>query len=168
MRRQISKLVLSVLLLVAFISCDSNKVYDEYKSVPNQWHKDSIISFTLTPPDTLKPYNLYINIRNNNDYQFSNLFLITELNHPNGRVMKDTIEYKMAAPNGELLGKGFSDIKESKLWYKGHESDFIFEESGEYTINIQHAMRQNGQVKGVVNLEGVTDIGFRIEQKQGN
>ncbi len=168
MRRQINKFVSSALLLVALMSCDSNKVYDEYKSVPNQWHKDSIISFTVTPPDTLKPYNLYINIRNNNDYQFSNLFLIAELNHPNGRVIKDTLEYKMAAPNGELLGKGFSDIKESKLWYKGYESDFVFDESGEYTINIQHAMRQNGQVKGVVKLEGVTDIGFRVEQKQGN
>ena len=29
-------------------------------------------------------------------------------------------------------------------------------------------MRENGQIKGVENLEGITDIGFRIEIPQNN
>jgi hypothetical protein len=29
-------------------------------------------------------------------------------------------------------------------------------------------MRENGKIKGVETLEGITDIGFRIEQPQGN
>ena len=71
----------------------------------------------------------------------------------------------MAAPNGELLGKGFSDVKESKLWYKGYENDFIFSEKGVYKVNVQHAMRKNGEIEGVQNLEGITEVGFRIEKK---
>ena len=54
----------------------------------------------------------------------------------------------------------FRCIKENKLWYK---ENFIFNEEGEYTVNIQHAMRENGKVNGVVELEGITDIGFRVE-----
>ena len=72
----------------------------------------------------------------------------------------------MAAPNGELLGSGFTDIKENKLWYRGYESAFRFSEEGNYEVNIRHAMRKNGKVKGVENLEGITDVGFRVEHAQ--
>lgn len=148
-----------------FISCDSDSVFDQYKSVPNKWHKDSVVSFKVNSPDTIKMYNLFVNLRNNNAYKFNNLFLIVEMNFPNGKVIKDTLEYKMANPEGKFLGTGFTDIKENKLWYK---ENVVFEETGEYTVNIQHAMRENGKVNGVVNLEGITDIGFRIETQLTN
>lgn len=162
-----SYLGILLLILVCF-SCDSNRVFDAYQSVPDQWHKDSIISFKVAPPDSIKPYNLFVNLRNTNAYKYSNLFLIVEMDYPNGKVVKDTLEYVMAAPNGELLGEGFTDVKENKLWFKGYNSPFIFNESGEYTVNIQHAMRENGKVNGIEYLDGITDIGFRIEQKASN
>ena len=148
---------------IVLSSCDSNQVFDEYKTVPNQWNKDSIISFNITPPDSTKAYNLFVNIRNTSAYKYRNLFLIVDMNFPNGKVIKDTLEYEMAKPNGELLGTGFADVKENKLWYK---ESVIFKETGEYKVNIQHAMRKNGDVEGIDELEGVTDIGFRIEQQK--
>ncbi len=167
MQRRTSKLLsFAVIFCSLIISCDSNAVFDVYKPVPDQWHKDSIASFNFKAPDTLKNYDLYVQLRNTNDYKFSNLFLIVELNYPNGKVVKDTLEYKMAAPNGELLGTGFTDVKESKLWFRGFKNTFKFNEKGDYTVNIQHAMRNNGDVNGVENLEGITDIGFRVEQAQ--
>lgn len=157
--------ILLFFLIFSFIlvSCDSNRVFDEYKSVPSSWHKDEVMSFKVTPPDSTNPYNLFVNLRNTNAYKYNNLFLIVELVYPHGKTMKDTIEYRMADPTGKLLGTGLTDIKENKLWYKGHDDSFIFEEAGEYMINIQHAMRENGKVNGVVELEGITDIGFRVE-----
>ena len=89
------------------------------------------------------------------------MFLIVEMDFPHGKKIKDTLEYKMADPSGKLLGVGITDIKENKLWYK---ENVIFKEKGEYVVKIQHAMRENGKVSGVVNLEGITDIGFRIEK----
>ncbi len=144
-------------------SCDSNRVFDTYKSVPNKWHKDSIISFNITPPDSTKNYNLFVNLRNTNSYKYNNLFLIVEMVYPHGKIIKDTLEYRMADPTGALLGKGLTDVKENKLWYKGSDPTFSFTETGEYIVNIQHAMREHGKVHGVVELEGITDIGFRIE-----
>ena len=167
MQRRTSRLLLvAVIFCFLITSCDSKAIFDIYKSVPNQWHKDSVASFNFKAPDTTKNYDLFVQLRNTNDYKFSNLFLIVELNYPNGKAVKDTLEYKMAAPNGELLGKGFSDLKENKLWFRGFKKPFHFEEQGDYTINIQHAMRNNGEVNGVENLEGITDIGFRVEQAQ--
>jgi len=149
-----------VMLCIGFASCDSNRVFDVYKSVPNSWHKDSIIEFKIMPPDTSNKYNLFINLRNTSDYKYSNLFLIVEMNFPNGKIIKDTLEYTMATPSGEFLGTGFTDVKENKFWYK---EGVVFSEEGEYKVKIQHAMRTNGSVKGVENLEGISDIGFRIE-----
>jgi gliding motility-associated lipoprotein GldH len=167
MQRRTSRLPLvAVIFCFLITSCDSKSVFDVYKSVPNQWHKDSVVSFNFKAPDTIKNYDLYVQLRNTNGYKFSNLFLIVELNYPNGKAVKDTLEYKMAAPNGELLGSGFSDLKENKLWFRGFKTPFQFEEEGDYTINIQHAMRNNGEVNGIKNLEGITDIGFRVEQAQ--
>ncbi|WP_115460827.1 gliding motility lipoprotein GldH [Winogradskyella aurantiaca] len=162
---RISNAVLLVTLLVVCFSCDNKQVFDAYQSTDKRWHKDSIIQFQFQAPDTLNSYNLFVNLRNTHEYPYNNLYLITTLTFPHGKTIRDTLEYRMAAPNGELLGSGFSDIKENKLWYKGHMESFVFEESGDYTLGIQHAMRKNGSVDGDLFLEGVTDVGFRIEQK---
>ena len=157
--------LLFIVFVFTAVSCDSNRVYDEYKSVSSEWQKEEIVEFEFTPLDTLKSYNLFINVRNNNDYKFNNLFLISEIDYPNGKSVIDTLEYKMAKPNGELLGTGFTDVKENKLWYKER---FKFNESGTYKIKLQQAMRENGIVSGVEALQGVLDIGFRIENTINN
>ncbi|MCH4822541.1 gliding motility lipoprotein GldH [Gramella lutea] len=145
--------------ILAFSSCDRNRVFDEYESL-NGWHKDSVVTFELENIDSSKVYDLFLNVRNNKDYKYSNLFLITEIKFPQGKVISDTLEYEMTKPNGEWLGTGFGDVKESKLWYK---ENVKFEESGKYRVTIQQAMRKNGEVNGIEELEGITDVGFRIE-----
>lgn len=165
MREKIISKTVMLCLVIVISSCDDKRIYDSYQSTSNSWHKDSIVQFKFVPPDTVSAYNLFVNLRNTHEYPFNNLYLITTLTFPNGKTLKDTLEYKMAAPSGELLGTGFSDIKENKLWYKGHEQEFVFDEDGEYTLAIRHAMRSNGAVNGVIRLEGVTDVGFRIERR---
>jgi len=142
------------------VSCDEKRVYDQYKTISDSWNENEEIDFVLPQLDTAQTYNLFINVRNNNEFRYSNLFLISKMKFPNGKVIIDTLEYEMAAPDGKWLGAGFSDLKESKLWYK---EGVLFKEEGVYTVQLQHAMRKNGEVSGISSLEGITDIGFRIE-----
>jgi gliding motility-associated lipoprotein GldH len=135
--------------------------YGDYKELSDGWDKEEAVLFDFPAPDSTQTYDMYINLRNNEDYPFSNLFLIVNLNFPNGKVVADTLEYEIAKANGEWLGQGFSSVKESKLFYK---EDFVFPELGNYEIAIQHAMRKNGNVEGVTTLEGITDVGIRIEK----
>jgi gliding motility-associated lipoprotein GldH len=144
----------------AMISCDKNRLFDDYKTIDDGWHKDSIVTFSFEEEVSKKPANMFINIRNNDDYEFSNLFLIVKMEQPKGKIKVDTLEYQMANPDGTLMGEGFSDIKESKLWYK---ENVTFPEKGTYKVSIQQAVRQTGKVKGVEKLNGVTEIGLRIE-----
>ncbi|WP_163400179.1 gliding motility lipoprotein GldH [Flavobacterium fluviatile] len=151
-----------ILLLAAILlfSCDKKRVFDEYKSVGSAWHKDSIVTFDLPVLDSTKRYDLFVNLRDNNNYPFSNLFLIVAIEMPNGFTKVDTLEYQMANPDGTLLGNGFSDIKESKLYLK---ENVRFR--GKYKVHIKQAVRQSGKIPGVQELQGITDVGFRIEQK---
>ncbi len=153
----------ALLLVILLYSCDSNRVYDEYQSLPGGWNKDEVITFSLPQLDSVQDYNLFINVRNNNDYAFSNLFLIANIEFPQGMVITDTLEYRMALPGGEWLGTGFGEVKENKLWYKERVR---FNEPGQYKISIQHAMRKGGSENGIENLEGITQVGLRIENTQ--
>ena len=66
----------------------------------------------------------------------------------------------MADVDGTLLGEGFSDLKESKLIYK---EKVQFKASENNKVLIKQVVRQTGKVVGVENLEGITEVGFRIE-----
>lgn len=149
-----------LLLTILLFSCDKKRVFDEYKSVGSAWHKDSIVTFDLPVLDSAKRYDLFVNVRDNNNYPFSNLFLIVAIEMPNGFTKVDTLEYQMANPDGTLLGNGFTDIKESKLYLK---EGVKFR--GKYKVHIRQAVRESGKIPGVQELEGITDVGFRIEQK---
>ena len=159
-RSKILTLLLGSFFLLA--SCDSNRVFDKYIAVEdNNWLKDSKIDFEFQITDTISRNNLFINIRNNKDYEYSNLYLIAHLDFPNGKKIVDTLQYEMANKNGKFLGSGLSEIKENKLFYKENS---IFPVSGNYKVSIRHAMRKNGNVEGIEKLQGISDVGFRIEK----
>lgn len=156
-----NSIALLAAMVALFCSCDKKRVFDEYKNLDGKWNKDSIVSFEIDQKDTVSRYNLFVNVRSNNSYPYSNLFLIVEMQQPGTKLTKvDTLEYQMANPDGSLMGDGFTDTKESKLWYK---ENVHFPKPGKYRFNIMQAMRQTGKVPGVQVLEGVTDVGFRIE-----
>lgn len=162
-----NKVILSFFSIsITLFSCDKNRVFDSYATVPKKWHKDSVITFTFHAPDTIHHYNLFINLRNTSDYKYNNIYLIAALKLPHGKTIIDTLQYEMANKKGEFLGTGFSDVKENKLWYKGHDTPFKFQENGEYEVQLQQAMRENGKVNGIVNLDGISDVGFRVEKPQ--
>lgn len=156
------KLVLQLLTLLILVSCDSKGTFDNYATIENgKWEINTPVTFQFSIQDTLATKNLFINIRNNSDYQFSNLFLITKLKFPDGHSLIDTLEYDMADKKGNFLGSGFSEIKENKLFYK---EQILFPVTGEYSLEVFQAMRKNNEVDGIQELQGITDVGFRIEK----
>ncbi len=145
---------------VCFVSCDSNTVFSDTKAMDRHWGAAETVVFTLPELDSLKKYNLFLNIRNTNEYKYNNLFLIVSMEFPHGKTITDTLEYRMANPDGSWMGHGIGNLKENKLWYK---ENVQFVEEGSYRVNIGHAMRNNGSIEGVSKLEGISDVGFSIE-----
>ncbi|MDO6674480.1 gliding motility lipoprotein GldH [Tenacibaculum sp. 1_MG-2023] len=157
-----SKIGIFFLVATLFASCDSNREFDNYMALPkSSWNKKNAIQFTFPINDSIGKKNLFINLRNNKDYAYSNLFLITQMNFPDGQIIIDTLEYDMADVTGKFLGQGFTDIKENKLFYK---ENITFPRKGKYTFKVRQAMRKNGEIEGVEELKGITHVGFRIEK----
>lgn len=155
------KVLTVLILLITMVSCETNTVYSETKALKGYWDKNESMEFDIPKLDSLKQYNAFIHLRNTNDYKYNNLFLIVAMKYPHGKTVTDTLEYRMANPDGSWLGTGIGSIKENKLWYK---ENFSFTEDSTYRVAITHAMRNNGDVEGVSILEGITDVGFSIEE----
>jgi len=157
---QTLKLCVLVGFCVFLVSCNDNVMYSDYKSFDDGWFKNDTLMFDIQAPDTIKPYDLFFVTRVNQDYEFNNLYLIANISFPNGKQIGDTLEYEMAQSDGELMGKGFGSVKESKLWYK---SNVVFTEKGNYTIEVKHAMRKFGKVEALDTLQGIMDFGIHLE-----
>ncbi|MGB0777496.1 MAG: gliding motility lipoprotein GldH [Flavobacteriaceae bacterium] len=156
----------SIVFLLAF--CLTSCVEAPYWSAQHDFDKEAWMSnenvefeFPVENADTR--YDLLINLRNNNTYPFSNIFLITQMQGPNGIQLVDTLEFEMADKQGNWLGSGITDVKESLLVFK---EDFEFDEIGVYDLTIKQAVRRLGEVKPVDPLEGVVGIGITIELKE--
>lgn len=151
----------AIFLFIVLVSCNSDTVVGETRALSGSWNKDSIIEFEIPPLDSLKKYNVFLHLRNNNEYNYNNIFLIVTLNFPHGKSIVDTLEYRMAEADGTWLGTGIGSLKENKFWYK---ENINLEEDGNYKLTIAQAIRNNGDVNGVTSLTGVSDVGYSIEE----
>jgi gliding motility-associated lipoprotein GldH len=155
MRGFILQFGILILLISIFFSCDNSRVYDEYKQVArSQWHKDSIFVFEIPVNDKTLYYDLCVNVRNEVNYPYSNLWLFIEILQPGGVAVKDTFEIILADPSGKWRGKGLSGIRSLRTVYR---RNVFFPSQGNYLIKIRHGMRPE-------ILKGIHDIGVRIEK----
>jgi len=158
--------IASIIITIFIASCSDSHVYTSYKPIlDGVWHKDSVVNFQFDPIDTISKNNVFIYVRNNSDYAYSNLFLIVGIDFPNNYKVVDTLEYEMADAEGRFLGVGLTDLKENKLEFK---TNVEFPVTGTYQISIQQAMRKSGEIGGVEFLKGVTDVGLLIEKMNIN
>lgn len=148
------KIVAAFFVLSAVLSCRnaSEKVY--MKNLDGAWNKKSEQKFDFQITDSRDPKNIIFVLRNNSEYPYSNIRLIVNfLDVKSKKKNTDTLNYILAKPNGEWLGKGFGDTKEIMFQYR---LNYKFPQDGNYSIGIIQAMRTD-------NLKGIEDIGVKIE-----
>lgn len=146
------KLFLIVTLIVS--ACTGNLLFDDVQKInPNGWNSTEIIKFQAPVNDISSSYNIYLHIRNSNDYEYSNLWLFISTVSPGNNRMTDTVEFILADPTGQWLGKGLGSINTSLIPYK---QNIRFPQRGIYTFEIKQGMRKEV-------LDNILDVGIRIE-----
>lgn len=133
-----------------------------YKDFNGHWPVYEKVLFTLDK-GIENPVNLMIYIRNNKQYPYSNLFLIAKLKTGDSLLLCDTLEYAMADAQGKWLGKGFLEVKESKLWWR---ENYQLPAVENINVQLEHALRSNNSEQGLDNLEGIVGVGFAVEEIQ--
>ena len=157
------RILISLLFISLLLGCNNGVEYSQYASLPDGWEAHNPVLFQVEVTDSLTPKDIFIMVRNTEQYPFSNLFLITKMEEPkSNKLIVDTLEYEMATPEGKWLGDGYSAVKESKLWYK---EQFVFPTKGKYNLKIEQAMRKIGDNEGVTVLKGITEVGVRVEKR---
>ena len=144
--------VLFVLFLLA--SCMNSSEDVHINNLNGNWDKKAEQKFDFKIKDAQNPKNIIFVVRNNNDYPYSNIrFFVNFSDLKSKKKTTDTLNYVLAQPNGEWIGKGFGDTKETLFQYK---LNYKFPANGDYSIGIIHAMRTD-------KLKGIEDIGVKIE-----
>jgi gliding motility-associated lipoprotein GldH len=150
----------SVLILSLIFACSKPQHFMGYRSFDGQWPASEKVVFDIDVSSD-QPVNMMIYIRNNQQYPFSNLFLIARLKTGDSLVLCDTLEYAMANAQGQWLGEGFLEVKESKLLWK---ENYELPKAGNLNVQLEHALRLNGSESGMDPLAGIVGVGFAVEE----
>lgn len=142
------------LIIVCFSSCDQNRYFEQNIEIQNnQWEYSDTKDFDVLINDTVSSFNFYLNLRNTNDYPYSNLYVFIETTFPDMEVARDTIELQLANVEGRWLGEGNGKFKYNNFILR---KAMRFVKMGNYKFGIKHGMRND-------TLLGISDVGIRLE-----
>lgn len=143
-----------IILGFLFFSCESPALYDRYQAMDNSiWEEDKEYFFSFEITDISIPYNLTLEVRNNNLYPYKNLWVKSTFDQPIGSLQQDTIECILANEYGKWKGSGISLFQSSFFIRK----NYTFSRAGLYTLSFKQMMRDE-------SLKGIQEIGLRITQ----
>ena len=155
MRRTGEKLLIFILMITGIVSCSHKEIFFEYHSFANtEWNRDEPVVFSVKIEDNSQPYDVSIELRNNDAYPFSNIWLFVDYKTPDGNSRADTIGADLADVYGKWYGKGLS-LYSLSIPY---ETAVLFPDTGTYIYSIHQGMRENP-------LKGISDIGMKVSKK---
>lgn len=133
-------------------------MYEKYLSVNTKgWYADSTAKFEVTIEDTTVPYLVVFNLRANDNYPYSNLYLFREIKSEGRLEYQDTALVTLADQYGRWLGDGLGELKTFSRPYRAQP--LRFNRKGNYTFSFTHAMRNEV-------LQGVEDVGLTLYKKE--
>lgn len=147
----------TVIASMAVCSCQSGVAYDEYVSIAKTgWDKDTLAVFRTDMSDSTDVYDIMVQVRNDNSYAYSNLWLFIDVIAPDGVSRRDTLECILARTDGSWLGSGWGSLYNETCPYM---TTVKFSKPGPYTFRITQGMRAD-------ELAGIHDIGLLIQKSQ--
>jgi gliding motility-associated lipoprotein GldH len=155
MKKHNTKFLIVLLTAFGFYACDRDKIYESNVTIPQHgWHRSEQVRFEVDITDTVTLCNVYVNVRNNNDYKYMELWLFIDVHSPLGTVERDTTKIMLADYRGKWLGHGLGSKFDTRLEFR---KNVRFPVPGTYTFRYEQATRDEP-------LTGIEDVGLRIEK----
>ena len=146
-------LVLAIAIAACLASCQTPSEFEGNQPInPSGWKSTEAVHFEFETHDTVQLHNFYIDVRNREDYAYSNIFFFVEMEFPNGKKSVDTVECMLANEQGEWLGNPTANLYDHEFLYQRAKQ---FPLGGRYKIDIRQGMR-------VDELKGISDVGFKL------
>ena len=143
------------LLFLFLVSCSNSEIFFEYHSFKKEgWDRKDATVFHINIDNTRDLFDIALEIRNNNDYHFRNIWLFVDSQIPGSNVRTDTVRVDLADIYGKWRGNGIS-LYSLTIPYR---TAIHFPKEGTYTYSIRQGMSENP-------LKGISDIGLKISKK---
>lgn len=148
---------LIILTYFLLTSCNQQKVYEKNVEINDgAWRETQVLDFDFTIEDASKEYNVYYNIRYNQEYPNYNLYVKHSLSDTTGNLLHSTLQgMDLFKPtSGVAYGSGFAGNFDYKVLVI---PKYRFPHPGKYFVKVRQYMRQNP-------LTGITAFGIGIEK----
>ena len=148
-----------IIIILAFItlsilSCGPDYLYEKSFELENaEWTYKDTLDFSVDISDTLKIYNLYLDIEHSATYSNQNLYVMISTRFPSGQRIKERVSLELANKAGQWYGDCNSEW--CKLRMIIQEGAF-FNAEGNHLITVEQFMRVNP-------LPGINSLALRIE-----
>lgn len=138
-------------------SCTTIDLYEKTAAIPGHaWKSNFRPSFDFNIKDTSSSYTVFLVLRHNEKYNFSNIYLNLYIKGPGQdsaqKIQRDLI---LATNEKGWLGSGMDDIYEHRIPL----TDAQTLKGGDYTFTLEQIMREDP-------LQNVLNAGIRLEKKQ--
>ncbi len=143
-----------ILLLTLSIGCERNSYFD--KNIPIDcfgWKMTDTLLYVVDINDVNQKYDLSINIRHRDIYEFMNIYLNLETILPNGEIKKEIVSIPLCDESGVWQGKCSGDICYQRVYLMKR---ILFPVKGKYLFKLNHEMR-------IEKLKNIFDVGLRID-----
>ncbi len=161
-RRFARRLPPAALLALALQGCGAAGSLDVFeKNVPipqYEWHSAFRPAVDVRIEDTTARYDLYVTLRHNNAYPFSNIWVIVGTAYEGERPSSRRVELPLADPQGRWLGSRMDDIIEHRIPIQRRAR---FDRAGVYHFSFGQNMRLDP-------LPHIMSVGLRIEKIPGS
>ena len=149
-------LVATSSFLLFLFSCTTVDLYEKTVAIPgHQWKSSFKPSFTFTIKDTNSLYQIFLILRHNEKYNFSNIYVNLYASVPGqDSALKIQQDLLLASPEKGWLASGMDDIYEHRL--KLGEPQTL--NAGTYTFILEQIMREDP-------LLNVMNAGLRVEKE---
>jgi gliding motility-associated lipoprotein GldH len=127
-----------------------NKSYDIKDAA---WTYADTLNFEIDIKDSLKIYNLYIDIEHATDFSSQNMYVMIHTTFPSGERISEKVSLEMANKGGVWFGNCNSEWCNLSIPI---QQGAYFNAIGKHLFTIEQFMRVNP-------LPGIKKIGFKIE-----
>jgi gliding motility-associated lipoprotein GldH len=149
-------LMVAIAAQIIVYSCTTVDLYEKSVTIPGHaWESSFRPSFDFTIKDTNSLYQLFLVLRHNEKYSFSNIYVNVYAKVPGeDTTIKIQKDLQLATNEKGWLATGMDDIYDHRLELGRPQAL----RAGDYTFTVEQIMRENP-------LLNVLNVGIRVEKK---
>jgi gliding motility-associated lipoprotein GldH len=150
------KLYYSLFLLftLALTSCGPDYIVNQSYEISNStWTYGDTLNFEIEVKDSLKIYNLFLDIEHSTDFYFHNMYVQIHTAFPSGKRISEQVSIELANKAGTWFGNCNEDWCTISIPI---QSGAYFDAIGKHTITLEQYTRKD-------SLPGIRSIAFKVE-----